>query len=174
MGHEVEACHQKDKVNEEQPMLLERYAAFGNEGNCHTAIRFSHSISFTVRCRLWETKTEEDDEDWGASAKPEKRTPAMRCGIHKTASKRCRQEISKRIALLQHTRYQTTCCLRAILEGRCCCIAIEASHGNAKESTTGEELLVGITKASPELEYDEEDIVDNEGPFPTISIGSDT
>lgn len=50
-------------------------------------------------------------------------------------------------ALLEHTADETSGFFRTILEGCGGRVAVEATHGDAKEGSAGEELVVGLTEA---------------------------
>lgn len=50
-------------------------------------------------------------------------------------------------ALLQHTADETSGFFRTVLEGCGGYVTVEATHGNAKEGSTGEELVVGLAEA---------------------------
>ena len=80
--HEVEPSHQEHKVNQEQPVLLESDLAFGDECAGYASIRMSNGISLTVGLGLWQAETERNNQNWWASSEPEKRSPAMRCGVN--------------------------------------------------------------------------------------------
>jgi hypothetical protein len=48
------------------------------------------------------------------------------------------------------------------------------NHCDAEESAAGEELAVGLAEAGTKFEDDEENVVDDEGPFTAIAICCDT
>lgn len=95
----------------------------------------------------------------------------MACSVDKASGEDYSEKIAKGITLLQHTRNETPGSRGAILERSRCRIPVQTSHCDTEQGPYGEELLVGITEAGPELEDDEEDVVHHEGPFPPVSIG---
>jgi len=94
--------------------------------------------------------------------------------IDQSAGEGCCQEIAKGIALLKHTRNNSTSFTRAIFECGSCGISIQSTHCNSVQGSYGQELLVCIAKASAKLEDDEENVVQDEGPLSSIAIGSNT
>ena len=60
VGHEIEAGHEEDEVDEEEPVFFEGDAAFGEEGAGYVAVCFAHCISLAVGCCFWKAETEED------------------------------------------------------------------------------------------------------------------
>ena len=100
VGHEIEACHEENEVDEKKPVFFEGDLAFGKESVGNVATGLSHCLSFTVGRSLREAEAEEDDEDRGAGAKPIKRTPAMGGSINQSTREGCCQEVSECIALL--------------------------------------------------------------------------
>lgn len=89
VGHEVEACHEEDEVDEEEPVSFQRYASFGEEGAGDASVRFPHSLPFSEGSCLWQAESENDDQHWWAGAEPVERTPAMGCSIDKTSCESC-------------------------------------------------------------------------------------
>lgn len=86
-------------------------------------------------------------------------------GVDEGSRERSCEEISKSIALLEHSRDDAAGGIRTIFEGGGCRVAIESTHCNAKERSHGQELLIRLSKAGAKLKNDEQDIVDDEGPF---------
>ena len=69
--HEVEPSHEKDHVDKKEPVLLQRHFAFLHEDFCGIGGGFSDPLALLVGLRFWEAETEDDDQDWWSSAKPE-------------------------------------------------------------------------------------------------------
>ena len=95
-------------------------------------------------------------------------------GVDKASRKSCCKKISKCIALLQHTRYQTTSKFWAIFQRSCSSISIKTTHGNTEERSASQELLVSLTETGSQLQDNEQDVVDDKWPFSSISICSKT
>lgn len=87
--------------------------------------------------------------------------------------KRRREEVSERVALLQHTGDQSTGFFWAVFKCRGRCITIQPSHSYTKKGTAGQKLRVGVAEAGAELEDDEEDVIHNEGPLAAPAVGCD-
>jgi hypothetical protein len=155
-------------------MSLDCDHSFGDESCTNVALLISDYLTFDVCICFWEAETEDNDQDRWASTEPVKRSPSMRSGINETSSKCCGEKVSKSITLLQHPRQKTTSLFRTVFEGCCGCVAIKTTHCDTEQSTTGEELFVGVTEAGSELQDNEEDVVDDERPFASISISSET
>lgn len=79
--HEVEASHEKNKVDQKEPMSLECDFSFGDEGSCDIALFTSNYCAFDVCVCFWEAESEDDDQDRRASSKPVKGAPSMACGV---------------------------------------------------------------------------------------------
>ena len=105
---------------------------------------------------------------------PEQRAPPVRCGVNESSCKGSGEKIAKCISLLQHARNNTSGFRWTILDGSGSSVSVETSHGNSIDSPDCQKLLIGLTKASSKLENDEEDQVDNVGPFATVPISGDT
>ena len=102
MRHEIETGHQQDQVYKDEPMLHESHSSFGHESAGQVSAGFSHCLSFAVCLGFWQAETEDDDQDRRPSAKPVQRSPAMRGGVDQASGECGRQQISKRVSLLQH------------------------------------------------------------------------
>ena len=100
MRHEVEAGHEQDEVDEEQPVPLQGDFALGEESVGDVPVGLPHRCAITVRFGFWKAKSEDDDQDGWAGAEPVQWSPAVRGGIDKTASKGCGQQVSEGITLL--------------------------------------------------------------------------
>ena len=77
MAHEVETSHQKDHVDEEQPVILHCYLCFFHEGASDTVSCFSHSLTFLECICLGHQKAEDDDQDRRPRAKPVEWSPPV-------------------------------------------------------------------------------------------------
>lgn len=173
--HEVETGHEQDKVDQQQPVALKRDLTLGHEGCSDTTTHLgTRLLTTTESLRLGQTQTERDDQQRRASSEPVQRTPAMRGCIDETARKGRREQIPKSITLLQQTRDNTTCFGRAILERSSRSVTVQTTHGDAKDSAAGQELLVGLTETTTELDGDEKQLVDDKGPLTTIPIRGNT
>ena len=82
VGHEVKASHQEDEVEQEDPVLLKRNPAFGEESTCEVAAGLADGGSVSERSGLRQAETENDDQDGRASSEPVQRPPAVRSSIH--------------------------------------------------------------------------------------------
>jgi hypothetical protein len=69
--HEVETSHKEDHVGEKEPMLLQRNFALSQESTTNVRTSFAHLLSLNICLSLGQAKSEEDDENWRASAEPE-------------------------------------------------------------------------------------------------------
>lgn len=86
------------------------------------------------------------------------------------AADREKTRVADSVALLHNTRHETTRTNGDVLE-RCCSRATpDPSHGDAEERADGKELLERLHKGSSELEDGDDEQVDDEDPFPTVSI----
>ena len=191
VGHEVEAGHEEDEVDEEDVVFLEGNTAFGEEGAGDATVGFAHGFSLPVGGCFGQAEPEDDDEDGWAGAEPEEGAPAVGGGVYEAACEGGCEEVAECVALLQHAADQASGSLRTVLQSSRRCISIEATHRNAEQRTawgwlarwldscvgeirTCKELTVSIAEAGPQLENDEEDIVDDEGPLAAIAISCDT
>ena len=168
--HEVEASHKHDQVNQYHPVSLEGHLSLSNKCRTNVTPLLSNKNAFEVSVGFWQAKSENDDENGRASAKPEKRTPAMAGSIYQGSRKGCGKEIPERIALLEHTRYQSTGFLGAIFQSRCRSITVQTTHCNTKQRSAGQELLVILAESSTEFKNHEQEIVDDEGPLASVPI----
>jgi hypothetical protein len=148
--------------------------SFRNERSRKISLGLLESLTISKGLGLWKTETKENYQNRWTCSKPEERTPSMGRGIDKSASESRGQEVPKCIALLKHARYDASSCVRAIFQSCRSRIAVQATHCNPKESSNGQELAVGLCESSTQLQHDEEDVVNNEGPFSAISICCDT
>ena len=64
--------------------------------------------------------------------------------------------------------------MRTIFEGGGGGITVEATHSDTEQGSYCEELAVGLRESGAELQDDEEDVIDDKGPFATIAIRSNT
>lgn len=86
--HEVEAGHEQDEIDQQQPVALKRDLALLEEGGGDTAADLSaDGLALTERLGLGETQTEGDDEDGRASSEPVEGSPAVRGGVDEGARK---------------------------------------------------------------------------------------
>lgn len=155
-------------------MALERNLALGNERPSNVTALCTHQVALNILIGLGEAQPECDEQNGRAGTKPVQWAPAVRCGVDETARERGSQEVAKGIALLQHTRDDATGLLGAVLERGGCGVAVQTAHGNAEEGAAGQELPVGLAESRAELEHDEQEVVDDEGPAAAIAICCDT
>jgi len=148
--------------------------AFSNKCCPDIALFVSDDLAFLVGFGFWQAESKDNDEDGRASTEPEEWTPSVRCGVHKTSCESSRQQVPKSIALLQHSRNQTTSFLWTIFQGCCGSITVQPAHCNSEQCSAGKELFVSLTETGPEFENDEKKIIDHEGPFSSISIRCET
>ena len=94
----------------------------------------------------------------------------MRGRVHKSTSERGCEEVPKCVALLEHTRHETTGGFGAVFKGRGGCIAIQTAHGDAEEGAHGKKLGICLCEAGPKFEDDEEDVVDDKRPVNSTSV----
>lgn len=106
VAHEVEARHEKDKIYQQKPVVLESDFAFFDENLSFSvcASNFSCALAFLVRLCLGEHQTSDDEEDRGASAEPEERTPVVGGCIDETASKCGTEKVPE--SILQQLDYE--------------------------------------------------------------------
>ena len=100
VGHEIETSHQKDKVEQENPVLLKRNAAFGEESACKVTAGVADGDSVSECSGLRQTETEDDDQDGRTGSEPVQRAPAVRSSIHQTTGKGCGEKVAERVTLL--------------------------------------------------------------------------
>lgn len=104
MAHEVEASHQQDKVDEQQPVPPESHFALAQEGLGDAAPGFlsrsPHGLACLVDMCLGEHQAIQDDEDRRARAEPVQRSPAVGGRVDESAGERGGEQIAKGIALL--------------------------------------------------------------------------
>ena len=106
--HEIETSHEQDQVDEQEPVLSQCNAGFGHEGACDTVTLFPERITFSIRFGFRQAQAEDDDQHWRACAKPEKWSPSVGSCVNQTTSEDHCQEVPKCIALLQHSRDNTS------------------------------------------------------------------
>ena len=82
MGHEVEASHQENEVEQEDPVLFERNPTFGKEGTCEVAAGLADGGSVVESRSLREAEAEDDDQDGRTGSEPVQRAPAVRSSIY--------------------------------------------------------------------------------------------
>lgn len=174
VGHEVEARHHEHEVDEEHPVLSDGDAAFGDEGAGEMAAGDADGFALAEAFGFREAEAEEDEEDWRAGAEPVEGTPAVGGGVDETTRKCGGEQVAKGVALLEHPADDPSRFFGAIFQGRGCRIAVQSTHGNAEEGTAGQKLAVGVAEAGAQLQDDEEDVIDDEGPFSTIAIRRNT
>lgn len=100
VAHEVEAGHQQDQVDEQQPVLLERDLAFADEDGAdrvfaRVAGLRTEALALLVGFRLGQHQTRNDEEHGRACAEPVQRAPAVRGGVDEGARKGCAEEVAK-------------------------------------------------------------------------------
>jgi len=134
----------------------------------------ANTLALNEGVGLWKTETEDDDQDWRSSTKPEKRPPSVRSGVDKAASEDGREQISECVSLLEHTRHDTSCSFWTVFESGRRRVAVQPAHRDTVDSTDSKELLVGLAETSAKFEDDEKYIVDHKRPFATVTVGSDT
>lgn len=149
--------------------------ALGDERTSHTTCQaFAHLLATPVGMGLGQEISDNDEDDGRASAEPEQGSPTVRRGVDQGATEGGRKQVAKRVALLEHARDHTTGLLWAVFQRRCGDVAIQTAHCNAKEGAAGQELLVCLTEARCQLQDNEQDIIDYEGPLSAIAIRCDT
>lgn len=168
--HEIKSSQQQYKVSQDKPMPLDSHLSLFEERRSHSSHLSSSFLSSSERLRLGKKQTIQNDQHWNGGRKPIKRSPSMRGCIDQGTRKRCRQQISKRISLLKNARDNPTSLQGTILKGGSCGIAVYATHGNTEESSTGQELLVGLAETGTQLEDNKQNIVDDKGPFAAPSV----
>jgi hypothetical protein len=116
VGHEIEAGHEENHVDEQDPVLLERVLAHLHEEFGRVGLLFADPLALLIGLGLGQAEAEYDDEDGGAGAEPEEGSPAVADGVDEGAREDGREKIAERIALLQHAGDDTTCRLRAVFK----------------------------------------------------------
>lgn len=101
--HEVETGHEQDKVDKQQPVLLQSHPPLGDESTSHIAVGLSDRSSLRVGFGFRETEAEDDNEDRWTRAKPKERSPAVGGGADESASEHCCHQVAKCVSLLQHS-----------------------------------------------------------------------
>ena len=120
----------------------------------------SNTSMLLVNGRLWEHKTEQNDQDGRASTEPEERAPAVRGRVDKTSGKGRRQEIAESVLgklvlgiwhweyfthpLLQNTTHQSTGFFREIFEGGGSSVSVQTTHCHTEKSSACKELSIGV------------------------------
>jgi len=119
--HEVEAGHQEDEVDQQEPVALESHFAFREEGRGDILAGFADGFALAEDFGFREAETESDDEDWRAGAEPEElkvgqflktrgmhgkvmayRPPAMACCVDKTSCEGCGKKVTESISTIVH------------------------------------------------------------------------
>jgi hypothetical protein len=152
-------------------MFLNGNLPLRQERTSNTPPLITHELTLNIGIGLRKAKTKDDNQDRRASTKPVKWAPSVGRRVNEPSRKRRRQEIAKRITLLQHARDQTTSLLGTVLQGGGGGITIQATHGHTKQGTAGQELLVVLAETRAELERNEEDIVHDKRPLAAVPIG---
>ena len=116
VGHEVEAGHEEDHVDEQDPVLLERVFALLHEELGRIRLLFADSLALLVGLGLGQAEAEDDDEDGGPGAEPEEGSPAVANGVNEGTREDGREKIAECVALLQHAGDDTTCGFRAVFK----------------------------------------------------------
>ena len=150
-------------------MPFESNLAFREKRRSRTQI-FSSLLSFPESLRLRKTKPESNNKHRNSSGEPVIRSPSVRSGADEGTRKSSSKQVPKSIALLKETRDNTPSLDRAILEGCGCGIAVDTAHGDSKESTASQELLVGLAETGPQLKGNEHHIVGDKGPLPAPTV----
>jgi hypothetical protein len=126
-------------------VLLQREFALLHEDFCGIGSGFSDSLALLVGLGLWEAETEDDDQDWWSSAKPEEleknsqlsttrirrlkftyRSPFMPDGIDESSREDRSKQVSESVTLLEHAGDYTACLFGAIFE--CCFQSVHCSQ----------------------------------------------
>ena len=90
MGHEVEAGHEEDEVDEYQPMFFEGDFAFAEEGRADPTSSFlpicpccpSNRSMLFINLRLGQQQSQSDDDNRRTGAEPEEWSPAVGGGVY--------------------------------------------------------------------------------------------
>ena len=163
--HEIEAGHDEDEVDQEDPVSFDGHFAFSEESTGDAgAGTVPSGDAVAIGLGFREHEAEGDDEDGWAGAEPVEWSPAVGGGVNKAAGEGGREEVAEGVALLQHTRDDSAGFGRAIFEGSGGGVAVDSTHGDPEEGAHSQELFVGVGETCAEFEDDEEDIVDDEGP----------
>ena len=136
--------------------------------------RFSHTLTFLEGFGFRKAKTEDDQQNRRARAKPVQRSPAVASGTHKGPGKDRCEKISEYISDLVYSREETTSRRRRILKCSGHSVAVHASHCNPEQAAASYELFVGVTETRCKLEQDEENLVYDVRPFAAIPIRNET
>lgn len=173
--HKVETGHEQNQVDQQQPVSLNRNLTLRHERCRNTTTHFrARLLTTTESLRLRQTQTEGNDQDGRARREPIQRAPSMGGSIDQATRKRSCKQITKSITLLQQTGDDTTSLGRAVLESSSSSVTVQTAHGDTEEGTAGQELLIGLAESAAQLDDDEEELVDDEGPFPAIAIRGNT
>lgn len=121
-----------------------------------------------------QAKTEDDEQHGRAGSEPEEWPPAVLGGVDETPRECGHEQITKRISLLQQARDDPPSFWGAILQRGSSDVAIQTAHCNAEQGAARQKLLVRRTKTGSQFEGNEQDVVQDERPFSTPSIGRDT
>ena len=100
VGHEVEAGHQKDHVDQQEPVAFQSNFAFADEGAGDVAFGLAQRVASLVGLSLREAEAEEDDENRWTGTEPEERSPAVGSSVDEATSEGGRKQIAECIALL--------------------------------------------------------------------------
>ena len=116
VGHEVEAGHEEDHVDEQDPVLLERVLALLHEELGRVGLLFADPLALLVGLGLGQAEAEDNNEDRGAGAEPEEGSPAVTDGVDEGTRENGREKIAECVTLLQHAGDDTTCGFRAVFK----------------------------------------------------------
>ncbi|KAI6776829.1 hypothetical protein HG530_000774 [Fusarium avenaceum] len=164
MTHEVEASHEKNEINEQQPMMLERDLSFFDE-DLSLAVCigcFSHALTLLVRFCLGKHETEDDEKHRWTSTEPEQRTPVVGSRVDETS---CESGAEK------NTTHKTTRFLGTVFKSG---LYMLETADLLPSRATPQEQGSFAGDATDKFEDDEEKIVDHERPLSTVAIARDT
>lgn len=146
--HEVEAGHEQDQVDENEPVTLQRDLSFLYEGFADAAVRATQLLVGDVGVGLGHEQPPDDEEGGRRGAEPVQRSPAVRCRVHEGAGKGGGQEIARGVTLLQHTAEQATGLVGDVFESGRGGVAVETAHGDAEEGASSKELAIRASESS--------------------------
>lgn len=101
MGHEVEAGHEEDHINEKEPVSLNGSSAFLEECICDVLSCFADSLTFNERVSLREEESEDDQENWWPCSKPEEWAPSVRRGVDEASCEDCCEQVPEGVSLFR-------------------------------------------------------------------------
>jgi hypothetical protein len=148
MRHKVETSHKQNHVCQKNPVPLQSNFPFCNEGRADIAPCLPDGHSLVKGVGLGQHESEDNDKHRRAGTEPEQRAPPMGRSIDKSTGEDCGKEIAKCISLLQHTGDDTPSGWGTIFKCGGCCVAVKATHGNSKERSAPEELIIGLGETS--------------------------